>query len=131
MLYIDNKGGVDIFNNWSIAGNTRAVSTRFAYIRELKEAGVLQIKWIKSENNSADLFTKNLDGPTYKKHNAFFCGSADAEEPANPQKRRSDGIEQMVGFPVGPNLGLSQNLKNSGTPKEFHGAQTHTEISPT
>jgi hypothetical protein len=37
-LYMDNKGGVDIFNNWSITGNTRA-----------------------GENNSADLLTKNLD----------------------------------------------------------------------
>ena len=36
-LYMDNKGGVDIFNNWSIAGKPRAVSIRFAYIRELKE----------------------------------------------------------------------------------------------
>ena len=32
ILEMDNKGGVDIFNNWSIAGNTRAVSIRFAYI---------------------------------------------------------------------------------------------------
>ena len=32
-LYMDNKGGVDIFNNWTIAGNTRAVSVRFCYIR--------------------------------------------------------------------------------------------------
>ncbi len=67
-LRMDNKGGVDIFNNWSIAGNTRAVSVRFAYIRELKEAGILQIKWIKSEENGADLYTKNLDGPTFHKH---------------------------------------------------------------
>ena len=26
VLYMDNKGGVNIFNNWSIAGNTRAVA---------------------------------------------------------------------------------------------------------
>ena len=67
-LFMDNKGGVDIFNNWSIAGNTRAVSVRFAYIRELKEAGMLQIKWIKGEDNCADLFTKNLSGVNYHKH---------------------------------------------------------------
>jgi hypothetical protein len=74
-LYMDNKGGVDIFNNWSIAGNTRTVSVRFAYIRELKEAGILEIKWIRSEDNCADIFTKNLDGTTFQKHNAVFCGS--------------------------------------------------------
>ena len=76
---MDNKGGVDIFNNWSIAGNTRAVSIRFAYIRELKEAGILQIKWIKGEENGADLFTKNLDGNAFHKHAAVFNGSTKAK----------------------------------------------------
>jgi len=73
-LYMDNKGGVDIFNNWSIAGNTRAVSVRFAYIRELKEAGILEIKWIAGESNCADLFTKNVDGVTYARHIGEFEG---------------------------------------------------------
>jgi hypothetical protein len=71
-LYMDNKGGVDIFNNWSIAGNTRAVSVRFAYIRELKEAGILEIKWIKGDDNSVDLYTKNLPGPAFRKHSGRY-----------------------------------------------------------
>jgi hypothetical protein len=45
-LYMDNRGGVDVLNSWSIAGNTRAISVRLAYLRELKEAGTLEIKWI-------------------------------------------------------------------------------------
>ena len=72
-LYMDNKGGVDIFNNWSIAGNTRAVSVRFAYIRELKEEGLLEIEWISGEDNPADLFTKNLDGTTFTRHTNTYC----------------------------------------------------------
>ena len=52
------------------------MSTRFAYIRELKEAGVLEIKWIKGEDNCADLFTKNLDGASYAKHESVFSGPA-------------------------------------------------------
>jgi hypothetical protein len=71
-LYMDNKGGVDIFNNWSIAGNTRAVSVRFAYIRELKEAGILAIKWIKGDDNSVNLYTKNLPGPAFRKHSGRY-----------------------------------------------------------
>ena len=74
ILEMDNKGGVDIFNNWSIAGNTRAVSIRFAYIRELKEAGILEIKWIDGNKNTSDLFTKNLDGTAFKKHASVFNG---------------------------------------------------------
>ena len=73
-LWMDNKGGVDIFNNWSIAGNTRAISVRFAYIRELKEDGILEIKWKQGGDNCADLFTKNLDGKTFVKHAKTFNG---------------------------------------------------------
>jgi len=72
VLFMDNKGGVDIFNNWSIAGNTRSISVRLAFIRELKEDGILQIKWIRSQENSSDIFTKNTDGATFKKHNKQF-----------------------------------------------------------
>ena len=71
-LYMDNKGGVDILNNWSTSGQTRAVSIRFAFVQELKEQGVLEIKWIKGEDNCADLFTKNLDTKTYQKHESMF-----------------------------------------------------------
>ena len=72
-LYMDNKGGVDIFNGWSISGNTRAVSIRFAYIRELKEQGILKIHWLSGEMLAADLFTKNLDSATAEKHASFYC----------------------------------------------------------
>ena len=51
VLQMDNKGGVDIFNNWSIAGNTQAVSIRFAYIRELellREAGFHPLEVIRA-----------------------------------------------------------------------------------
>ena len=75
-LYMDNKGGVDIFNNWTIAGNTRAVSVRFCYIRELKEKGMLEIKWKSGESNSADLFTKNLDGATFAKHARVYMSDS-------------------------------------------------------
>ena len=75
MLFMDNKGGVDIFNNWSISGNTRAVSIRFAFVRELKEQGILEIKWIGGHENTADLFTKNLDAKKFVKHDQEFSGN--------------------------------------------------------
>ena len=73
-LFMDNKGGVDLFNSWNINGETRAISTRISYIRELKEKGTLRIKWVKGQDNPADLFTKNLSGPEYQKHASTFEG---------------------------------------------------------
>ena len=68
ILHMDNKGGVDIFNSWSIAGNTRATSVQLAFTQQLKEAGILKIEWIQGGNNSAYLYTKNLSGPEHEKH---------------------------------------------------------------
>jgi hypothetical protein len=85
-LWMDNKGGVDLFNSWSIAGNTRSISVRLAYIRELKEQGILEIKWLRGEDNPVDIFTKNTDGTTFKKHAKVFTGSDE-----DPMNRRSDG----------------------------------------
>ena len=44
------------------------MSVRLAFIRELKEAGTLKIKWIQGGNNSADSHTKNPNGPEHEKH---------------------------------------------------------------
>jgi len=67
ILEIDNKGAVDLANNWSIGGRTRHVDVRQCFLRELKESKVLDIRWIKGLENDADAFTKNLDGPAFEK----------------------------------------------------------------
>ena len=66
-LEMDNKGAVDLANNWSIGGRTRHVDVRQCFLRELKESKVMDIKWIKGSENDADAFTKNLDGPAFEK----------------------------------------------------------------
>ena len=68
ILWIDNKGAVDLFNNWSVAGRTRHIGARLNFMRELKEQGVLEVKWIASEDNNSDMFTKNLSAPQFEKH---------------------------------------------------------------
>jgi hypothetical protein len=76
-LTIDNKGAVDYANNWSTGGRMRHASIRLNFVRELKEAGMVEINWCKSENMPADLFTKNLGGVQFKKHTTVFCGEDD------------------------------------------------------
>jgi hypothetical protein len=73
ILKIDNKGAMDLTNNWSASGRTRHVDVRHHFLRELKEDDIIHVKWIPTSENSADLFTKNLDGPTFTKHMHTFC----------------------------------------------------------
>jgi hypothetical protein len=74
ILEMDNKGGVDHSNSWSVGGHMCHVGTKQMFLRELKEEGIINVKWILSETNDADLFTKNLDGPTFKKFARVFLG---------------------------------------------------------
>jgi hypothetical protein len=78
ILYMDNKGAVDLFNGWSVSGNTRHISTRICFIRELKEAGTLRVQWCPGADNAADLFTKNLDRETFEKHAREFIDMEDS-----------------------------------------------------
>jgi hypothetical protein len=65
-LEMDNKGAVDLVNNWSIGGCTRHVDVRQRFLRELKQSTVMGIRLIKGSENNADAFTKNLDGPAFE-----------------------------------------------------------------
>ena len=60
LLEMDNKGVVDLANNWSVGGRTRHVDVQYYFFRELKEENVIISEWIGTENNHSDLFTKNL-----------------------------------------------------------------------
>jgi len=74
MLEVDNKGAVNLANNWSTGGRTRHVDVQHYFLWELKEDDVLQVRWIATKEMSSDLFTKNLDGPTFEKCTAVYYG---------------------------------------------------------
>jgi hypothetical protein len=68
ILEIDNKGFVDFTQSWSTGGRMRHIDCRYYFLRELREEGIIEVKWIRSEENTADIFTKNLDTATFEKH---------------------------------------------------------------
>ena len=46
ILEMGNQGAVGLANGWSVGGCTRHVTVHIHYIKELKEAGILVIKWV-------------------------------------------------------------------------------------
>ena len=74
ILQIDNSGTIDLANSWSAGGRTRHMETRMFFLRDLKEAGIIETKWIKGTENLVDMFTKNLGGPDYNKCAKTFVG---------------------------------------------------------
>jgi len=77
ILEIDNKGTVDLANNWSVGGRTRHIDVRQVFLRELKESGILIVKWIAGVDNDSDMFTKNLNGPMFERFAEVYVGVDD------------------------------------------------------
>jgi hypothetical protein len=73
-LCMDNKGAVDLFNNYSVGGRTRHIQARVWFMRDIREEGKIEYKWIPSEDNFTDIFTKNVDAATFNKHAAVYVG---------------------------------------------------------
>ena len=74
VLEMDNKGAVDLANNWSVGGRTRHVDVRNHFLRELKDRGQLLIRYVPGDENDADIFTKNMMAAIFDRHVPKFVG---------------------------------------------------------
>jgi hypothetical protein len=75
ILEIDNKGAKDLVNNWSVGGRLRHVEVKQFFLRELKEQGLIVVKWLASEDNTSDMLTKNLGGQDFVHHTMTVRGN--------------------------------------------------------
>ena len=73
-LEMDNSGAVNHTNSWSVGGHMRHVGTKQVFLHKSKEDGILVVEWIPTDTNDSDLFTKNLDGPLFKKFAKVYVG---------------------------------------------------------
>ena len=72
MLFVDNTGAIFIAKNASTKGRTKHMDIRFHFVRELIEDNIIEIKFVKSDDNTADMFTKNMSRATLLKHRERF-----------------------------------------------------------
>jgi hypothetical protein len=94
VLKVDKKGAVNISHNWSIKGRSRHDSICHRFLRELNEEGIIKVFWIPMDDNSLDLFTKNLMGPLFEKHVKVYCGK---DKYMNKSSAASDSQGEGVG----------------------------------
>ena len=83
-IKVDNLGAIFMANNISISPRTKHVDVRYRFITELIENGLIEVKFVKTEENDSDGFTKNLSGALYKKHKMKYI--IDKEEIKNDHK---------------------------------------------
>jgi hypothetical protein len=83
VVRVDNVGAIYMANNQTTSQRTKHVDVRYHFVREYIEDGMVKIIFVKSKDNDADIFTKNLDGETYWRHANKFL--------ADPNNRKGVG----------------------------------------
>jgi hypothetical protein len=78
IVRVDNVGAIFMSENASTSSRTRHVDIRYHFVREYVEEGFIRIIFVRSEENLADGFTKNVTGDIYDAHVKEFMSEKEA-----------------------------------------------------
>ena len=67
-VYVDNVGAIWLSNNRTTSDRTKHIDIRTSLLKEYQEDGKIIIKFVKSEDNEADIFTKNTTNVIFQNH---------------------------------------------------------------
>jgi hypothetical protein len=68
LVNVDNQAAIKTLENVFGTSRTRHIDIRMAWIRDLVERGVVNLSYVESANNDADLLTKPLPGDAFYRH---------------------------------------------------------------
>ena len=67
-VHVDNVGAIWLSNNRTTSDRTKHIDIRTSFVKEYQEDGKIIIKFEKSEENEADIFTKNTTNVIFSNH---------------------------------------------------------------
>ena len=67
-ISVDNVGALYLSRSASSNNRTKHIDTRVHFIRDYQEDGKVLFQFVRSEENDADIFTKNVSSELYQKH---------------------------------------------------------------
>ena len=67
-VHVDNVGAIWLSNNRTTSDRTKHIDIRTSFVKEYQEDGKIIIKFVKSEDNEADIFTKNITNVIFQSH---------------------------------------------------------------
>jgi hypothetical protein len=67
-IYEDNLGAIYLVKNQHVGARTKHIDVRAHFIRELEDNGYLNVQFIRSEENAADILNKNCPEKLHTKH---------------------------------------------------------------
>ena len=66
IVRVDNVGAIFMSENTSTSGRTKHIDIRYRFVNEMVIDGFLKIVFVKTKENVADVFTKNVTSETYR-----------------------------------------------------------------
>ena len=67
-VYMDNVGAIWLSNNRTTSDRTKQIDIRSSFVKEYQEDGKIINQFMKSEENEADIFTKNPTNVSFHNH---------------------------------------------------------------
>ncbi|WP_317202153.1 Ty1/Copia family ribonuclease HI, partial [Janthinobacterium sp.] len=145
VMFEDNTGAIFIMNNDQVGQRTKHIDIKWHHIRDMIKAGELHVMYIRSEDNPADIMTKNTKEILFIKHAlsmkkgvllvgeiANLAHREDVVEFLGVIRQTDDGIFLCVPSPECNGTGsiFVQGL-NTGTSDEGRNACSRTSDSKT
>ena len=73
-VFEDNKGAIDLAKNPLSSSNSKHIDVRYHFLRELVGKGDLCVKYLRTEDQHADILTKAIARESFEKHRDFLLG---------------------------------------------------------
>ena len=67
-------GAIFIGSNVAVSQRSKHIDVRYHFVREFVHDGFIRIIFVKTVDNDADIFTKNLSGELHEKHAVKMVG---------------------------------------------------------
>lgn len=94
---VDNIGAIYLTKNATTGSRTKHVDTRYHFVRDYVEDGIVKVEFVRSEQNTADIFTKNLNHELYMRHSESI-GMRDVDHDtggSTPKMQNRKGVESL------------------------------------
>jgi hypothetical protein len=74
IVRVDNVGAIFIGNNVTVSQRSKHIDIRYHFVREYVQDGFIRIIFVRTKDNDADIFTKNLSGDLHSRHASKIVG---------------------------------------------------------
>ena len=78
MVRVDNVGAIFIGTNVTVSQRSKHIDVRYHFVREYVYDGFIQIIFVRTKDNDADIFTKNLSGELHDRHASKMVGEKES-----------------------------------------------------